>query len=86
MDSEAWNLKKEDVLRRTCGLKLIDSDSWIVHAWSLKNKKVVRIGLKDCPRMELLKKEVFQIRLVDPFDFSKHYLEARQIFIKDSIP
>ena len=31
-------------MRRCSGL-----DSWIVHAWSLKNKELFRIALVDCP-------------------------------------
>ena len=27
-------------------------DSWIVHAWSLKNKELFQIGLVDHPRVE----------------------------------
>ena len=40
-------------------------DSWIVHAWSLKNKELFRIGLVDCPCVEPYNKEVFRIGLVD---------------------
>ena len=46
--------------RRCSGL-----DSWIVPAWSLKNKEVFRVGLVDGlvdrPRMEPKKKKVFRI-------------------------
>ena len=40
-------------------------ESWIVSASSLTSKDVLWIGLVNRPRLEPLKKEVFQIGVVD---------------------
>ena len=55
-------------------------DSWIVRAWSLKNKDAFRIGLVDCPRVEPQKQGVvldWTCGLVDLW----HKSNPEQIFV-----